>query len=88
MTRHLRAITPDFRPEGQHSIRVPLTDECLADLEAITRLVLAPADLAVAELRNAVINRDLDAALVACRRFIAVGACAKDQVAFVERHPA
>lgn len=87
MTR-LRVVNENFRPEGQHSVRVPLTEECLADLEAITRNVLAPADLAVAELRNAIINRDRDACIPALRRLLAAGLCAKDQADLILREPA
>jgi hypothetical protein len=87
MTR-LRPVDANFRPDAGHSIRVPLTDECLADLEAITRLVLAPAELGVRELREAISLRDRDAAIPALRRLLAVGLIAKEWADFVEREPA
>lgn len=84
MTR-LRAVPP---PEGQHSIRVPLTDECLADLEAVTRSVLAPAEVAVRELTEAIRRRDRDAAIPALRRLVAVGGLAKAHADFIASDPA
>ena len=84
MTR-LRAVPP---PEGQHSIRVPLTAECLADLEAVTQSVLAPAETAVRELTDAIRRRDRDACIPALRRLLAVGLIAKSYADFIESDPA
>jgi hypothetical protein len=68
----LRLVRDTDRP-GNWSRRVPPTEETLADLEWITRNVLAPADLAVAELRHALIKRDRAAALTACNRLLGAG---------------
>lgn len=84
----LSLVNPDFRPEGQHSVRAPLTDECLADLEALASRVLAPAALGVRELRAAIEGRDRDAAIPALRRLLAVGLIAKELADFIERNPA
>ena len=83
----MKLVTPDFRPDN-HSIRVPLTDECLADLEALALKVLAPAEVAVRELTQAIRSRDRDAAIPALRRLLAVGLIAKSYADFVEKEPA
>ena len=83
----LELVTDKFS-QGQHSIRVPLTDECLADLEALALKVLAPAEVAVRELRQAIGSRDRDACIPALRRLLAVGLIAKSYADFVEKEPA
>ena len=83
----LRVVNDTFRRDS-HSVRVPLTDECLADLEAIALKVLAPAEVAVRELTQAIRGRDRDAAIPALRRLLAVGLIAKSYADFVEKEPA
>lgn len=84
MTR-LHAVPPS---EGQHSIRVPLTAECLADLEAVTRSVLAPLEVAHAELLHALTVRDRDLVVPALRRLVAVGGLAKSFADLIARESA
>jgi hypothetical protein len=68
-----------------HSVKAPLSDETLADLEWITRNILAPADLTVAELRHAIAERNLPEAILACRRVLGVGLVAGDWARQTER---
>ena len=83
----LELVNENFRPEG-HSVRVPLTQECLADLEQMASKVLAPAEVGVRELREAIESRDRDGAVAACRRLLAVGLVGRDIYQVIERQPA
>jgi hypothetical protein len=73
----LRLVRETDQPDT-HSRRVPPTDEQLADLEWIATNILTEADLAVAELRHAVISRNHSAALLACNRLLGAGLVWRD----------
>jgi len=83
----LRVVNENYRPDN-HSVRVELTAECVADLEQITRKVLAPLEVAHAELLHAVTARDRDLAVAACRRLLAVALVSRDIYQVIERQPA
>ena len=86
MTLHL--VTDGFVEPGRHSVRVPPTAEHLADLEQITRKVLAPLEVAHAELLHALTVRDRDLAVAALHRLLAVGLVGRDVYQVIERQPA
>jgi hypothetical protein len=71
-------LVRDTDPSDTHSRRVPPTDEQLADLQWINKHVLPDADLAVAELRHAVVSRNHAAAIVACNRLLGAGLVWRD----------
>lgn len=83
---HLHVVgTEPVRPQSLRVDRHEDTPEYIADLELITRNVLAPAQVGTAELLDGLTRRDKDVTIAALRRLLAAGLLARDLAERLER---